>query len=124
MSEHCEGCDGVVPDWGEKNGQPSVTGSHACAGCGHEAELAALRTNHTKEGTVTCTCDSFPHTPNCGLDERLTALRAALVVAEGALEDIRGEADSDKPGRDPEAQLTYIVNRAEDAQREVKARRV
>ena len=52
------------------------------------------------------------------------ALRTDLARCREALDDIRGEADSDKPGRDPEAQLTYIVNRAEDAQREVKARRV
>ena len=43
MSNHCEGCDGVVPEWGEKNGQPSVTGSHKCTGCAHEAELAERR---------------------------------------------------------------------------------
>jgi hypothetical protein len=45
-----------------------------------EADIAQLRFNHPAEGTVRCTCNSYPHTPNCGLDERLVVLRG--VIAE------------------------------------------
>ena len=48
-------------------------------------------------------------------EQQLAAARADLGLCVGALDDIRGEADSEKPDRYPEAQLTYIVNRAEEA---------
>ena len=41
-------------------------------------EIARLRFNHPAEGTVRCTCNSYPHTPNCGLDERLVLARAEI----------------------------------------------
>jgi len=50
-----------------------------------------------------------------GMREQRDAARAELGRVTEALEDIRGEADNEKPDRDPEAQLTYIVNRAESA---------
>src|SRR3990167_4797746 len=45
-------------------------------------ELAELERNHLGEGTFTCTCNSYPHAPNCGLDERLIALTEQLAAAK------------------------------------------
>lgn len=42
------------------------------------AENERLRNAHTHEGTVRCTCNAYPHDPNCGLDERLVALHSEL----------------------------------------------
>lgn len=40
-----------------------------------EAQRAQLQTSHSGEGTFPCTCQSYPHSPNCGLDARLVWLR-------------------------------------------------
>jgi len=40
-----------------------------------EQQVADLQRAHTAEGTFPCTCGSYPHSPNCGLDARLVALR-------------------------------------------------
>jgi hypothetical protein len=69
-----------------------------CGGCGHAwpcptirllDENEALKNNHLGEGTFTCTCNSYPHSPNCGLDARLAkvldenaALRAWVKQAD------------------------------------------
>ena len=50
-----------------------------------EQENDKLRYNHSGEGTVACTCHSYPHNPNCGMDERIARLRHALVEATAAL---------------------------------------
>jgi len=50
-----------------------------------EDEVAELRFNHPGEGTVRCTCNNYPHTPNCGLDERLVKLQERIKVLEDAL---------------------------------------
>src|SRR3990167_6815515 len=50
-------------------------------------ELAELERNHLGEGTFTCTCNSYPHAPNCGLDERLIALTEQLAEANARAED-------------------------------------
>ena len=49
------------------------------------AEVEQLKYSHPAEGTVVCTCNSYPHMPNCGLDERLVLLRARVAALEGAL---------------------------------------
>jgi hypothetical protein len=45
---------------------------------GLQAENEQLRRNHAGEGTFRCTCNSYPHAPNCGLDERLVALQGEV----------------------------------------------
>ena len=43
-----------------------------------DRRIAELERNHLGEGTFTCTCHSYPHAPNCGLDERLIVLTEQL----------------------------------------------
>ncbi|MCR4339568.1 MAG: hypothetical protein NUW01_06740 [Gemmatimonadaceae bacterium] len=44
--------------------------------------LPELEATHLGEGTIPCTCHSYPHHPDCGLDERLVRLRATLAELE------------------------------------------
>ena len=71
---------------------------------GHEDHESAMR----------MACPDCQGSGKAGETE-MSKLRADLGQCREALDDIRGEADSEKPDRDPEVQLTYIVNRAEEA---------
>lgn len=39
-----------------------------------EQRIATLEANHTAEGTFRCTCNSYPHIPTCGMDDRMVKL--------------------------------------------------
>lgn len=58
-----------------------------------EARIVKLQWSHPAEGTIECTCNSYPHTPNCGLDERLVILRAKTEAAEKVVEAARTVSD-------------------------------
>src|SRR5512135_302356 len=47
-------------------------------------EIERLQKIHSAEGTFRCTCNSYPHSPNCGLDERLISQRAELARLRAA----------------------------------------
>ena len=60
-----------------------------CAFCERDqarTEVESLRLRHTGEGTFACTCHSYPHTPDCGTDERIIALRQQLAEARAIAE--------------------------------------
>jgi hypothetical protein len=73
-----------------------------CGGCGHAwpcptirllDENEALKNNHLGEGTFTCTCNSYPHSPNCGLDARLAKVLDKNAALRAALRDVYREGD-------------------------------
>ena len=62
---------------------------------GHVEENQALREQvdelsnvHTGEGTFICTCTSYPHSPDCGIDARIVALREQLLAEQKSVNEL------------------------------------
>jgi len=79
-----------------------------------DQRIAELERNHVGEGTFICTCHSYPHAPNCGLDERLIALTEQLAEANAKLADLKDGIES--------ANTRWLYDRKarEEAEGEVK----
>jgi hypothetical protein len=56
-----------------------------------QQERDELRLSHSGEGTHACTCRSYPHLPDCGLDWRILALRTRAEAAEAENATLRAE---------------------------------
>lgn len=65
----------------ERDTQRDLTDEWAARAQKAEAERDELRFNHPAEGTVLCTCNSYPHKPTCGESERMALLKAELAAA-------------------------------------------
>lgn len=53
------------------------------------AEIERLQKIHSAEGTFRCTCNSYPHSPNCGLDERLISQQAEITRMRAELARVK-----------------------------------